>query len=415
MPQAETEGELLVVSVDGKGVPMLKAEAVKLTATLGTSEKRQEQLTELRRGRGGSVIGGLRPILTKQRLQKSVWETLGNVITCFPNHRRWMPYDAYLAMGVPVGTGVVESACGSVVKPRMEGEGQRWSLAGAEAMLTLRSLKKSHDHDLRASWRFRARQERVRLDARKPQYRPTPRVRRVASFNSKRSRSSVIGGAEYAHWSGGDSEPIALLEDDGTVVYLVSGFLQSLTARGCSPNTVTAYAHDLRRFYLFLRTSQLDVEHFTARHSISFLAYLNGVQRRHAGRSPATSAPVTDGLAPSTINRILAAVSTFYEYLILTEAAATEENPLDPGGDYRRPGIPRRPVRWCMRLRRIQRVPRPLSNDQVTCLMATLTRPRDRAMMLLMLQGGLRCGEVLNLHLEDVQYRRRRVVIRHDG
>ena len=134
----------------------------------------QQKLTAILRGRVGYVIGGLRQILTKQRLRQSVRETLAKVITCFHNHRRWMQYDAYLAMGLPVGTGVVESACGAVVKPRMEGEGKRWSLAGAEAMLTLRSLKKSHDHDLRAYWRFRARQERVRLYARTPTYSPCP-------------------------------------------------------------------------------------------------------------------------------------------------------------------------------------------------------------------------------------------------
>ena len=88
--------------------------------------------------------------------------------------------DAYLAAGLPVGTGVVESACGSVVKHRMEGEGKRWSLAGAEAILTLRSLKKSHDNDLRDYWRFHARQVRVRLYGRRPQYRPVPRLRRAA-------------------------------------------------------------------------------------------------------------------------------------------------------------------------------------------------------------------------------------------
>jgi hypothetical protein len=140
----------------------------------------QQKLTEILRGRVGYVIGGLRQILTKQRLRKSVRETLANVITFFHNHRRWMQYDAYLAAGLPVGTGVVESACGSVVKHRMEGEGKRWSLAGAEAILTLRSLKKSHDNDLRAYWRFRAGQERVRLYARKSKYRPTARLRRVA-------------------------------------------------------------------------------------------------------------------------------------------------------------------------------------------------------------------------------------------
>src|SRR6266850_5921248 len=115
---------------------------------------------------------------------EAVRETLQKVITFFDNHRRWMQDDVYLAAGLPVGTGVVESACGSVVKHRMEGEGKRWSLEGAEAILALRSLKKSHDNDLRDYWRFRARQVRARLDGRKPKYKPMPRLRRVASLKS---------------------------------------------------------------------------------------------------------------------------------------------------------------------------------------------------------------------------------------
>ena len=140
----------------------------------------QQKLMAMLRGRVGYVIGGLRQILTKQPLRKSVRETLAKVITFFHNHRRWMQYDAYLAAGLPVGTGVVESACGSVVKHRMEGEGKRWSLAGAEAILTLRSLKKSHDNDLRDYWKFHARQVHGRLYHRKPKYRPMLRLRRVA-------------------------------------------------------------------------------------------------------------------------------------------------------------------------------------------------------------------------------------------
>lgn len=140
----------------------------------------QQKLTAILRGQVGYVIGGLRQILTKQRLRKSVRATLAKAITFFHNHRRWMQYDAYLAAGLPIGTGVVESACGSVVKHRMEGEGKRWSLAGAEAILMLRSLKKSHDNDLRDYWRFHARQVRVRLYARQPKYKPVTRLRRAA-------------------------------------------------------------------------------------------------------------------------------------------------------------------------------------------------------------------------------------------
>ena len=62
--------------------------------------------------------------MTKRWLRKSVWEKLAKVITFIHHHRRWMPSDVYLAAGLPVGTGVVKSACGAVVKHRMEGEGR---------------------------------------------------------------------------------------------------------------------------------------------------------------------------------------------------------------------------------------------------------------------------------------------------
>ena len=49
LPSEDTEGALLVVSFDGKGVPMIQQEAAQLKATLGTGEKRQQQ-TEARGG-----------------------------------------------------------------------------------------------------------------------------------------------------------------------------------------------------------------------------------------------------------------------------------------------------------------------------------------------------------------------------
>ncbi|MEU2248706.1 tyrosine-type recombinase/integrase [Streptomyces sp. NPDC019224] len=58
-------------------------------------------------------------------------------------------------------------------------------------------------------------------------------------------------------------------------------------------------------------------------------------------------------------------------------------------------------------------MPRPLDEVQVRALLGELRSVRDRALVLRMLQGGLRPGEVLGLHLEDIAYGRRRVVIRH--
>ena len=57
-----------------------------------------------RRFRGRSATSSATAqILTKQRLRKSVRETLEKVITFFHNHRRWMQYDVYLAAGCPLG------------------------------------------------------------------------------------------------------------------------------------------------------------------------------------------------------------------------------------------------------------------------------------------------------------------------
>ena len=140
----------------------------------------QEKLTQILHGRVGYVIGSLKQSLAKRKLKQSSREALGSVIGFLHNHRRWMKYEEYLAAGLPVATGVVESACGSVVKHRMEGEGKRWSVEGAEAILALRSLKKSHDNDLREYWRFHAQQERARLYAHRPNYQPIVELKRAA-------------------------------------------------------------------------------------------------------------------------------------------------------------------------------------------------------------------------------------------
>ena len=66
-----------------------------------------------------------------------------------------------------------------------------------------------------------------------------------------------------------------------------------------------------------------------------------------------------------------------------------------------------------LRVRTIQRIPRPIDGTQVAQLLGELKLCRDKAMILLMVNGGLRPSEVLNLHLEDIQYGRRRIVIRH--
>jgi hypothetical protein len=59
----------------------------------------------------------------------------------------------------PIATGVIEGACRFVVKDRMDSLDASWGLAGAEAVLRLRTLRANGDFD--AYWRFHLERERV--------------------------------------------------------------------------------------------------------------------------------------------------------------------------------------------------------------------------------------------------------------
>jgi hypothetical protein len=54
-----------------------------------------------------------------------------------------MDYPEYVAEGWQIGSGVVESACKTVVGQRLKGAGMRWSEAGAHALCHVRALYRS--------------------------------------------------------------------------------------------------------------------------------------------------------------------------------------------------------------------------------------------------------------------------------
>ena len=58
----------------------------------------------------------------------------------FRNNRHRMAYDRLLAKGLPIASGIIESACNTLINIRMEGPGMFWSVDGAEAILKLRGV-----------------------------------------------------------------------------------------------------------------------------------------------------------------------------------------------------------------------------------------------------------------------------------
>jgi hypothetical protein len=86
---------------------------------------------------------------------------LRTTIGYYQRNLSFMDYADYLARGWPIGTGVVEGACGHLVKDRLEQAGMRWTKEGAQAMLDLRAVRLTGDWDV--YWQFHRQKEHERL------------------------------------------------------------------------------------------------------------------------------------------------------------------------------------------------------------------------------------------------------------
>lgn len=88
-------------------------------------------------------------------------QAVRRTVSYYRRNRPYMHYDEYLARGWPIGTGVVEGACGHLVKDRMEQSGMRWTKAGAQAVLDLRAVRLNGHWE--AYWQFHRHQQHQRV------------------------------------------------------------------------------------------------------------------------------------------------------------------------------------------------------------------------------------------------------------
>lgn len=79
----------------------------------------------------------------KKSLTKTVREKLSAALTYLINHRHMMDYVGHLKKKLPIGSGVTEAACKTLVKQRLCGSGMRWKEKGMKVILSLRALVQS--------------------------------------------------------------------------------------------------------------------------------------------------------------------------------------------------------------------------------------------------------------------------------
>jgi hypothetical protein len=92
----------------------------------------------LRHGHEQHVLAELAALVEATPLPQSARQTLINVYTYLKTHEDHIRYDHFKAAGLPIGSGLVESACKWLIQQRFKGVGMRWSEVGFNHLLHLR-------------------------------------------------------------------------------------------------------------------------------------------------------------------------------------------------------------------------------------------------------------------------------------
>ena len=202
---------------------------------------------------------------------------------------------------------------------------------------------------------------------------------------------------------GSEAESWTLLGDDHGPVEPAERFLAYLAAVERSPNTVKAYAHDLKDWFMFLGGRGVDWQAVTVEEVAGFVAWLR--------------------LPPAARDGRVAALTSFCEFHARHgEPLAGLLVTMQPAGRGRRSatafkpflhhvtkGMPQR--RRTVVLRAAAPRPRVLTVTQAQQILNSCDHLRDRLLFASMLDLGIRVGEALGLRHEDLAIAERQVTV----
>jgi site-specific recombinase XerC len=196
-------------------------------------------------------------------------------------------------------------------------------------------------------------------------------------------------------------------------------YLAFLTDVARSPNTVKAYAHDLKDWLTFLANRSIDWREVLLDDVGEFVAWLRLPPAARAGRVsvlPSVSGHCTE----ATINRKLSAVSAFYQHsarsgVELGDLLRTWQPVGRRGSSWRRflhhVSKSQPAARRAIRLKAASKHPRVLGPGEVQAVLNACERLRDRLLFAVLYDTGMRIGEALGLRHEDWAAAERQVAV----
>jgi integrase/recombinase XerD len=204
-------------------------------------------------------------------------------------------------------------------------------------------------------------------------------------------------------------ESWTVLGEGGGPVEPIERYLAYLTDIERSPNTVKAYAHDLKDWFDFLDVRGLDWREVRLEDLGEFVAWLRLPPAARAG-GVALLPSAEHHCSAVTVNRKLSAVSGLYTFharhgvdlgeLVTELQPAQRRSGWKPFLYHLSAGEPER--RRTIKLRSPRKQPVILAAAQVQAILDACTRLRDRLLWALLWDTGVRIGEALGLRHEDL-------------
>lgn len=190
----------------------------------------------------------------------------------------------------------------------------------------------------------------------------------------------------------------------------VHSFFELYLAKGFSSRTIRAYAFDLVVFLRFFKGKKSQIPPISKINFKTLIDFIHMEKSRNA--------------APASINRRLNTVDIFYRHCFNKLIPGTIA-PSDPMKSRRKryltmdPKLGIFPIHAKLGRTFRVRIPNKLVNalepHEVNTFFATIKTSRDRAIVALMLVCGLRCMEVLNINIDDINTLSQKIKVRGKG
>ncbi|MDZ7965542.1 MAG: tyrosine-type recombinase/integrase [Nostoc sp. DedSLP03] len=198
----------------------------------------------------------------------------------------------------------------------------------------------------------------------------------------------------------------AVLGDDYFPIRPIEQFISYLESIERSPNTIRSYAHHLKLYWEYLTACNLDWMQVSVIELAEFMAWL----RSPNPQGVLSISEVVAKRTESTVNVILTSVCMLYDFHEKTGKVPhipLYRSQIMPGRKYKsflHHITKGKPIRTrLLKLKEPKHYPKTLSPEQVEQLIDSCKRTRDKFLLCLLHESGMRIGQALGLRHEDIQ------------